>query len=207
MKIITICPKSFASNCYALISGESAFVVDPSVSADSIINAVSEQGATVEGILLTHGHFDHIISLDTLRARTGAPAMIHKEDAPMLSDGKKNAFFTFFGKERSYAPAEILLEDDEELTLGEETIRVIHTPGHSPGSVCYLCEDFMLTGDTLFAESIGRCDLWGGNHSRIVASLESLDTYDRKMKIYSGHGLPSLLGDALDFSHYFRQLQ
>ena len=204
MKILSICPESFAANCYALISGKSALIVDPSVSADAIIKSVSEQGAAIEGILLTHGHFDHIISLDTLRAKTGAPAMIHRGDAPMLTDGKKNAFFTFFGKERSYSPADILLEDGEEISLGDEIVRVIHTPGHSKGSVCYLCGDFMLTGDTLFADSIGRCDLWGGDQELIVSSLEKLDGYDRKMKIYSGHGAHSLLGDALDNSYYFR---
>lgn len=204
MKILTICPESFAANCYALISGKSALIVDPSVSVDAITKAVAEQGAAIEGILLTHGHFDHIISLDTLRTQTGAPAMIHKGDAPMLTDGKKNAFFTFFGKDRVYSPADRLLEDGDEISIGEETVRVIHTPGHSPGSVCYLCGDFMLTGDTLFADSIGRCDLWGGNHSLIVGSLEKLDKYDSKMMIYSGHGAHSLLGNALDNSYYFR---
>ena len=204
MKILTICPESFAANCYALISGEHALIVDPSVSAGAIINAVAEQGATIEGILLTHGHFDHIISLDTLRAQTGAPAMIHEGDAPMLTDGKKNAFFTFFGKDRVYSPADRLLDDGEEIAIGSEVVRVIHTPGHSPGSVCYHCGDFMLTGDTLFADSIGRCDLWGGNQSFIVDSLKKLDDYDRTMTIYAGHGAHSRLGDALDNSYYFR---
>ncbi|MBO5845681.1 MAG: MBL fold metallo-hydrolase, partial [Clostridia bacterium] len=149
MKILTICPESFAANCYALISGKSALIVDPSVSAGAIINAVSAEVAYIEGILLTHGHFDHIISLDTLRAQTGAPAMIHSDDAPMLEDGKKNAFFTFFGRDRVYSPADRLLNDNDEITIGDEAVRVIHTPGHSPGSVCYLCGDFMVTGDTL----------------------------------------------------------
>ena len=204
MKILTICPESFAANCYALISGKSALIVDPSVSAGAIINAVSAEGASIEGILLTHGHFDHIISLDTLRAQTSAPAMIHRDDAPMLEDGKKNAFFTFFGRDRVYSPADRLLNDNDEITIGDEAVRVIHTPGHSPGSVCYLCGDFMITGDTLFADSIGRCDLWGGDQELIVSSLKKLEEYDRKMTIYSGHGAHSLLGDALDNSYYFR---
>ncbi|MBQ7383410.1 MAG: MBL fold metallo-hydrolase [Clostridia bacterium] len=203
MKIISICPQSFASNCYALISGGKALVVDPSVSADAIISKVIAENAVIEGILLTHGHFDHIISLDTLRKYAGVEAYIHESDAPMLTDGRKNAFYTFFGQDRAYAPAEHLLTNGEEISLGDEKIKVIHTSGHSPGSVCYLCGDIMVTGDTLFADTIGRCDLWGGSDTEILASLELLRKYDRKITIYPGHGPSATLGNALDNAAYY----
>ena len=91
MEIYTLFPKSFGANCYVLISGRSAAIIDPAVSADEILDLVSKKNATIESIILTHGHFDHVTSLDDLRDRTQATAYIHKEDSEMLSDGMKNA--------------------------------------------------------------------------------------------------------------------
>ena len=204
MEIITVCPESFGANTYLLISGSHAFVVDPSVSVKAIKDAALSKGASVDGILLTHGHFDHIVSIDTLRAELGIGLMIHEADAPMLSDGRKNAFFTFFGKDRTYAPAEILLRDEQTLMLGEEVIEVISTPGHSKGSVCYRCGDIMITGDTLFADNIGRCDLWGGDEKELLRSLDKLSNLDPNIRIYPGHGRTAILRDALDNVSYFR---
>ena len=203
MKIICICPESFAANTYALISDTHAIIVDPSVSLDAINDTVKAEGARIEGILLTHGHFDHIMSIDTLRQAEHVDVMIHKDDAEMLTDSHKNAFFTFFRREKSYAPAEIILNDNDKISLGDETITVIHTPGHSKGSCCFLCDDIMVTGDTLFADNIGRSDLWGGNENALRDSLSSLSDYDLNIKIYPGHGHSALLGDALDNTVYF----
>ncbi len=204
MKILSICPASFASNCYALISDGHALVVDPSISCNAIMDAIAAEDAVIDGIILTHGHFDHIISIDTLRKIACAPVMIHEEDAEMLLDGHKNAFFTFFKRDMTYAPADKLLSDGEKIHLGSEEIQVIHTPGHSKGSVCYLTDNIMITGDTLFADNVGRCDLFGGNDSTLRASLSRLSEFDPKIKIYPGHGHTALLGDALDNVAYFR---
>ena len=87
MKIITVCPESFGANCYLLMSEGQAFVVDPAPSANAIIRKAEENGVTIVGIILTHGHFDHIVSVDTLRSRLSIPLMIHAEDAEMLEDG------------------------------------------------------------------------------------------------------------------------
>jgi len=204
LKILSLCPASFASNCYALISGDRALVVDPSISCEAIMNAVAAEGAVIDGIILTHGHFDHIISVDTLRKNACAPVMIHKEDAEMLGDGHKNAFFTFFGRDMAYAPADKLLSDGDKIKVGEEELEVIHTPGHSKGSVCYLVGNIMITGDTLFSDNVGRCDLYGGSDSLLRDSLSKLSGYDPKIKIYPGHGQSALLRDALDNVAYFR---
>ncbi len=202
MKIINIAPEAWASNCYALISGTHALIVDPSASCDAIIGAVEKEGARIEGLLLTHGHFDHIMSLDTLRERTGAPAMIHELDDEMLSDGTKNAFFTFFGMDRRYKPAERLLRDGNEIELGDKKIRVIHTPGHTKGSSCFLAGDALITGDTLFADGYGRCDLFGGDIMKMRDSLKKLRELDPRLTIYSGHGKENTLGAALDNTAY-----
>lgn len=198
MKIISVCPESFGANTYLLISGSHALVVDPAVSVSAILDAAHRENAEPEGILLTHGHFDHVFSLDGLRDATGIPAYIHEADAVMLTDGKKNAFYEFFGKERTYRPAERLLQDGQVIPLGHETVTVLHTPGHTGGSVCYRCGDFLLTGDTLFAESFGRCDLWSGNTEQMRTSLQLLRQQDAALAIYPGHGSASVLGHALD---------
>ena len=203
MKIVSICAESFGSNTYLLVSGNEAMVVDPSVSVAAIMNAVSAENAALVGILLTHGHFDHILSLDTLRDAMGVKAYIHSNDAIMLTDGKKNAFYEFFGKERTYRPADVLLTDGDTIPLGGEVLTVIHTPGHTQGSVCYSYGDIIVTGDTLFAEAIGRCDLWGGSKELMADSLRHLSTLPRNTQIYPGHGPASKLWAALDNAAYF----
>ena len=203
MQIKSVCPYSFGANTYVIYSGSEAVVVDPAVSVEAIMSAVGEEGAQLVGILLTHGHYDHTVSVDTLRRATAVPAYIHSEDAVMLTDGKKNAYFEFYGKECVHSPADIMLEDGDTVSLGNEQIRVVHTPGHSGGSVCFDCGDFLVTGDTLFGESIGRCDLWGGSEELMRSSLERLRGFDGSLAIYPGHGAPSRLGNALDNAAYY----
>ncbi len=203
MKIKPVCPYSFGSNTYLLISGGHALAVDPSVSVDAIKKALFEENAVLDGILLTHGHFDHTVAVDTLRREIAVPLRMHESDAEMLSDGYKCGSYTLLGRDCVHSPAEELLRDGSVLTLGDELIKVIHTPGHSKGSVCYHCGDFLVTGDTLFADTIGRCDLWGGNESEMRRSLERLRAFDKTMRIFPGHGAPALLGDALDNAAYY----
>jgi glyoxylase-like metal-dependent hydrolase (beta-lactamase superfamily II) len=197
MKLIHLCPESWGANCYLLISGNEAFTVDPSPSADAVIKRLTEENARLMGILLTHGHFDHVISAEMLHSKTGAPVMIHEADNEMLPDPEKNAFRTFFGKDRSFRQADRLLRDGEILTLGGEEIEVIHTPGHTKGCICLKAGNILLTGDTLFADSFGRIDLFGGSLSDMKHSLLRLKSLDPGLSIYPGHGEKALLGEAL----------
>ena len=116
---------------------------------------------------------------------------------------KKNGYYDFYRKECVHRKADILLGDGDVIDLGNERLTVIHTPGHSLGSVCYLGDGFIVTGDTLFADTIGRCDLFGGSSAQMEVSLERLRTLDGALRIYPGHGAPSLLGSALVSAAYY----
>ena len=208
MKIFTVCPESFAANTYLLISDNKAIVVDPAVSVSAIERKLAENNAELCGILLTHGHFDHTVSVDTLRDKYSIPLMIHSADAPMLTDGMINGFYDFYGMPSTHRPADKLLSDGDVISVGDEAIRIISTPGHSPGSICILCKDdqeksFLITGDTLFADSIGRCDLWGGSDEMIRQSLRTLKDIGENMTIYAGHGPSGKLLYALRAAEYY----
>ncbi len=205
MRIHNLFPGSIGSNCYLVEDSGQALIIDPSASASAILRRLREDGCTPVGILLTHGHFDHIMSVDTLRqAEPNLKVYIHEADAPMLTDADKNAFALFFGQERVWNAADVLLQKGDKIQVGSAAFTVIHTPGHSPGSICYLCADegVMFTGDTLFADNIGRCDLWGGSYATIRQSLKSLRDYDGGLTILPGHGDSNTLSKALDNTMY-----
>ena len=203
MRIRVICPYSFGANTYLLISGTHALVVDPAVSVEAISAVLSEEGAALEGILLTHGHFDHTTSVDTVRDTYKIPAYIHDHDTVMLGDAHKSAFYTFFRKECVHRPAEYTISDGDVIPLGDERITVIHTPGHTGGSVCFLCGDILVSGDTLFADSVGRTDLWSGDTASLRSSLDYLGKLDASITIYPGHGEPATLASALENAKFF----
>ena len=199
MRIINLYPGSWGANCYLLISGGHCAVVDPSANANEIVSALEAEGVTLDAILLTHGHFDHTVSMDTLRERTGASVWIHSADADLPTDSLKNGFYPFFHMERIHRSPDRVFEDGHVFQLGDEEIRVIHTPGHTQGSVCFLCnESFLLTGDTLFNGDRGRTDLYGGNEEQLLQTLQDMRQLPQSLPIYPGHGIAATLGAALD---------
>ncbi len=203
MEIYPVGAHSFRANTYIISSGAHAICVDPAVLVESAVRTAAEHGAAIEAIVLTHGHFDHTASIDIMRDRLQIPAYIHSHDAIMLTDGKKNAYFDLFGRECTHRAAEFTLEDGDTIPLGDESLRVIHTPGHTGGCICLLGDTFLVTGDTLFADSIGRTDLWSSDMEQMRASLKKLRELSPTLKIYTGHGAPSLLGAALDNAAYY----
>ncbi len=189
MQITQIPAAGFAANCWLLwdeTSGEAA-VIDPAAECADIVAALKEHALTLRWILLTHGHFDHIFAADTLRDATGAPLAVHRGDAKALTNAVANASAVFFGEEHLYRPADRILENGDELQLGALSVRVHHFPGHSPGCAVYEAGDALFTGDVLFAGSVGRVDLPGGNAGVMHKSLERLCEMEEHT-LYPGHG-------------------
>ena len=190
LQIETIPTTGYQSRCYLLWddSEHKGVIIDPSAQMEEIENVLLKKDVSPERILLTHGHFDHLFSLDIMRDRYGIPACIHEGDASFLSDPVKNASASLIWEKHTYRPAEVLLHDDDIIMVGSESLRVISTPGHSPGSVCFLSENALLTGDTLFSDNIGRTDLFGGDAHMLRASLQRLELLGKDYQIYPGHG-------------------
>lgn len=205
MEIIALQTSGFASNCYIVHNGTDAFVIDPSISEKKIINQLKERNLNLKGILLTHGHFDHIFCVRELREETGAPLYIHELDDEMLTDSDKNAYRTFTGRDFTVQKADVLLHEGDEIALGNEKITVLHTPGHTKGSVCFDTGDSLLSGDTIFAQGFGRYDLYGGNIDELKASLSRLSKMAESENrwLYAGHGNSSTLRQATEFLKYY----
>ena len=194
---------SWLSNCYAILSRDSdgvthAAIIDPSTPADNICKFLESHSARLDMIILTHGHFDHIMSLDDLRDRTGAPVYVHEDDAEMLADSQKNAYSLFFPNKFEVKSADETLCDSDVLMLGDKALKVIHLPGHSKGSIGILGDKFLLTGDTLFDKGIGRSDLYSGDVMQLYSSLGRLKELDPELTIYPGHGKSAILGRTLE---------
>ena len=198
MQIKNLYPGSYAANCYLVTEGDTAVLVDCTASVQALTKALGDTGAHLAAILLTHGHFDHMLTLDAVKNATGAPIYLMAGDSDLPGDGQKNAFGVFFGTEQAYPEADRLIEDGEVLTFGALTLRALNTPGHTRGSAVYLVGDVAFTGDTLFNAGVGRCDLYGSDASALMRSLNTIATLSPDTVIYPGHGRSTQLSRALD---------
>lgn len=174
-------------------SGE-AVLVDATQDLPEIQKAVKDLGVKVKYILLTHGHFDHILGLNSLKKSLNAPAVICKDDL-VISDNI-NEFTRLFGLPDSVPPKyDMYIKDGDEILLGSYKIKVIHTPGHTEGGVCYLVDGKLFSGDTLFRGSVGRTDLFGGNFGKLSDSIKNkLFKLDDKTEVFPGHGDMTTIG-------------
>lgn len=200
MKIIEIYSRDYRSNTYFACTehGECA-IFDPGANIDNILAVIEKHSLTPKIIVLTHGHFDHILSLDFLREKYSIPVAIHEKDNEMLTDSAKNAHLIFFGCDLKAKAADITFKDGDIISVGNDELIVIHTPGHSKGSSCFRAGNDLLTGDTLFGNGIGRSDLYGGDADELYASLLKLRDLDGadEITIYPGHGGKEKLATAI----------
>lgn len=193
MEIITIQTHgTFDVNCYLVVSeAGNAVMIDCPEGAERLLAEVEKSGAVLKKILLTHGHCDHIESLAEVAEKTGAEVYIHKFDAPKLTDnhGNLSDFFAAYldGPVKHYDKA-IPVSDGDVIKQDELEFRVMHTPGHTSGCVCYIIGDVMFSGDTLFRDSIGRTDMADGNYSALSDSLQRLAEIKENYRVLSGHG-------------------
>ncbi|WP_066683723.1 MBL fold metallo-hydrolase [Christensenella intestinihominis] len=203
MKVIPVTTGALLENAYIAADEEAkeAIVIDPGDDAREIEEQLDRLGLGVAYILLTHGHADHIGAVEELKNRYHAKVAIHAGDAEMLVSARSN-LSGLMGNPFSIGPADILLEDGDMVEAGNLALRVLHTPGHSPGSVCFLRDGVIFSGDTLFEGSIGRTDFPGSSMEAMRDSLKRLKELEGDYDVYPGHGAPTTLAQEKAMNPY-----
>ena len=195
LKVHTFPLGSYQTNCYFIHeeSSKTCCVIDPGFTPDVVLDELRRLGLTVEAILLTHCHFDHVGGVKEISAETDCKVYLCGEDLslpPMFTAGKLYYTHTY--------------GEGDTLSLAGLTIHVIHTPGHTPGSVCLLIDDTLFSGDTLFAGSCGRTDLPGGNWATIRKSLARLASFESNYWVRPGHGESTTLAEEKRYNPYMK---
>ena len=208
LKVTTLTFPCFSANCY-LVTDEStdeSLLIDPGSYGDRQRDFIKSQGVeSLKYILLTHGHFDHMIGVERFRNALGGEVVIHQADADKISSAV-GSLYSRFEREIPFATAnaDITVKDGEKLPFGEYEIEVIHTPGHTKGGVCYKIGDCLFTGDTLFRGSIGRVDFPDSDETEMLWSLKKLNAIDDDYKVYPGHEGTSTLSYEKQTNRYMK---
>lgn len=211
IRVLTLELGDFGTNCYVVTcteTGESA-VIDPGAPSAKLERSIKAGGLAPRQVWLTHGHLDHIGGVALIKSLFGATVAVHGDDAPMLTDPMKNGS-AYFGAPVTAPAPDRLLHDGDTVTAGKLSFTVIHTPGHTPGGIClYLAPSgaepgHLFAGDTLFAGSIGRTDLYGGNHEALIRSIKTrLLALPDETVVYPGHGPTTTIGDEREYNPFF----
>ncbi len=192
--IQTIIVGPLNTNCYILLDEESqeGIIIDPGDDPEKIIDFLKENPIKIKYIVNTHNHSDHIGADEEIKLFTGAQILIHQKDARIL-----NIMLSVF--------ADNFLGEQDKIKVGSFLLDVLHTPGHTPGSICLLGESFIFTGDTLFAGTVGRCDLPGGSEEKLKESIRlKLMSLSDDLIVYPGHGRSTTIGKERKDNPYFK---
>ena len=190
LQISVFADQLFGENCYLVRRRQTsaALVIDPGLQVRRVLDQVEAEGLRIEQVLLSHGHIDHIAGVPAIQAATSAPVAMHRDDRAIL-DWEQFSQLPFLPPDFSPFPIDIEIEDGSSLQFQDLSLRVLHTPGHTQGSVCFLFGLDCFAGDTLFQRSIGRTDLPGGSPQKIVVSIRSvLYSLPLKTVVHPGHG-------------------
>lgn len=211
MQITTLPLGPLEANCYLVENDGAALVIDPGYPDFTMEEWVEAHKNTVRYILLTHGHFDHICAAEKLRQITSAPVCIGAADADAYNNDRLNLSSQMadaYPSTAHFAAPDILLHDGNNLPFGSNEIRCIHTPGHTVGGFCFAIGDTIFSGDTLFANSVGRTDFFGGSFSELTGSLKKIVEYCGNLdyRIYSGHGPETTMAREKKYNPYLVNL-
>ncbi len=198
MEIITLTTGAFATNSYILVKNNDVVLIDPSGNYENIVKRLNNYN--VLAIILTHGHFDHIKAVDKLKDIYKVDIYIHQDDEILIRNKEINNLMGHF----ALIESEVKYLKEGILTFNDFSFEVIHTPGHTKGSVVFLIDNYMFAGDTIFKGSIGRTDLYGGSFREMKNSLNFLKTLTKNYIIYSGHGPVTTLQEEIKHNPYLK---
>ncbi|MDA8079132.1 MAG: MBL fold metallo-hydrolase [Nitrospiraceae bacterium] len=183
------------TNCYVIYDGETlnAVVIDPGDEPEKIIRFIEGRRLTVNYIICTHGHFDHVGAVSRVKTKTGAKVVLNRADLEIYNAAVDQAAFWEYEIEQPPEPDMFVVEGNE-IQVGGNFFRVLHTPGHSPGGICLYGGGIILSGDTVFAGSVGRTDFFGGNVEALKQSFRTIMGLPEPTRIFPGHGEASSVG-------------
>ena len=209
MKIELFVENPIQTNCWVLIDEDSkdAIIIDLGGGYKKIFEYIKKQGGTLKYILCTHGHFDHVMGVAEMQQDgVDIPVYMNEKDY-YLTKNINDMYEMFTGQRGSFAPIKIakFIDENTELKIGKHKIQIIETPGHTKGGMCFLIDQFLFSGDSLFCENIGRCDLEGGNYETLIKSLkEKILPLSEEIEVFPGHDTSTTMKHEKAYNPYLK---
>jgi hydroxyacylglutathione hydrolase len=184
------------SNCFVIADEKTkeALLIDPGDEPDRILDLLTKNNLKLKYIVCTHAHFDHVGAIPELKTETGARIVIHYDELDIYKHTREQAAVLWGFELEPLPEPDMFVSEGDELEVGGLKFRILHTPGHSPGSICLYGEGIVITGDTLFAGTVGRTDLFGGNVQKLKSSFRKLMALGDEIRVFPGHGPQSTIG-------------